>query len=68
MNWKQLLISGAVSGALAAARTDFQAFGSWKTANDALTYNWKTAGIRVGQGAVLGALSVLGLGSGMPVQ
>lgn len=54
-------LAGAVSGALAAARTDFQAFQSWKSVNDATTYSWGVAAWRWFQGAVVGAVSGAGL-------
>lgn len=58
-------IRGAVTGAGAAAVVDFNNFRSWKSWHDAATYDWGVATFRWFQGAfagaVLGALTVLGV-------
>ena len=54
---------GAGVGVLVAARTDYHAFRAWKTWEEAAAYNWKVAGWRWFQGAVIGALTTLGLGA-----
>jgi len=56
------LVQGAISGAVAAALIDFAAFRSWKSFNDALSYTWSIALFRWVQGAVVGAVTSLGLG------
>lgn len=55
------LVQGAVSGVLAAAAVDFQAFRAWKSFSDVTTYAWSTALFRWAQGAVVGAVSAAGL-------
>jgi hypothetical protein len=57
----QTILLGALSGLLAAMAVDYQAFLAWKTFQDALTYNWRTALLRWGQGALAGAITAAGL-------
>jgi hypothetical protein len=54
---------GAIAGASAAAAVDFQAFRSWKSADEAYNYAWKVAAWRWFQGAVLGAAMGAGFGA-----
>lgn len=60
MDWNKVL-TGAVSGWVAAAAIDFEAFRSWQRVEDALTYSWKIAVFRWIKGAILGALGGLSL-------
>lgn len=53
------VLKGAVSGALAAAAVDAQAFRSWHSFDDAVRYDWKLAAWRWAQGAVTGAVAAL---------
>lgn len=55
-------VSGALTGLMSAAAIDFRAFQSWKSFHEAAIYDWQTAGWRWLQGAVVGAMSGLGLG------
>ena len=55
------IVQGAVSGLLAAAAVDFQAFRNWKSFNDAASYGWGVAAFRWFQGVVIGAVSAAGL-------
>jgi hypothetical protein len=55
------LTQGAISGLLAAAAVDFQAFRTWKSFHDAATYDWPTATFRWVQGAVVGLVTAAGL-------
>jgi hypothetical protein len=55
-------VKGALTGVITAAAVDLGAFRSWKSFDDATTYDWKTAAFRWVQGAVLGALAGAGLG------
>lgn len=57
------VVRGAVSGALAAALIDFNAFRSWKKWSDAMTYDWRTAAFRWAQGAAVGSVTALGVGA-----
>jgi hypothetical protein len=56
------LMRGAIAGAVAAATVDFGAFRTWKTFDQAKTYDWKLAGVRWLQGAVMGMLASVGIG------
>lgn len=55
------IVAGAVAGAVAAAVVDFRAFQSWKSAQEALTYDWGVAAWRWLQGAVSGAVAAAGV-------
>lgn len=57
------LTQGAISGFLAAAAVDFQAFRAWKSFDDAKAYSWSTATFRWVQGAVVGFITAAGLGA-----
>ena len=54
-------VAGALSGLAAAAVVDFGAFKTWKSFNDAATYDWKTASWRWLQGAITGLVAALGI-------
>lgn len=54
------IVQGALAGLGAAALVDFNAFRSWKSWQDASTYDWKVASFRWLQGAVVGAVAALG--------
>jgi hypothetical protein len=56
------LTQGAISGALAAASVDINAFRQWKSFDDAAAYDWKKAAFRWMQGAIVGFLAAAGLG------
>jgi hypothetical protein len=56
------VVKGALSGLLAAALVDVQAFLAWKSLDQAKSYAWSTAIFRWIQGAAAGALSAAGLG------
>jgi hypothetical protein len=57
------ITKGAVSGLVSAAAVDLQAFRSWKSFSDAVSYNWRVAAWRWLQGAILGALGAAGYGA-----
>lgn len=57
------ILNGAISGALAAASVDINAFRQWKSFDDAAAYDWKKALFRWVQGAIVGALSAAGIGA-----
>lgn len=57
------IVQGALTGALAAAAVDFQAFKSWKSWDEAVHYQWGTAIFRWCQGAAIGAAGALGIGA-----
>ncbi len=57
------IVKGAISGTLAAASVDINAFRQWKSFDDAAAYDWKKAAFRWVQGAIVGALSAAGLGA-----
>jgi hypothetical protein len=56
-------VRAALAGALAAAAVDIAAFKSWQSADDALSYNWGVALFRWAQGAVVGLMSAVGVGT-----
>lgn len=51
---------GAIGGVLSAARVDYAAFRSWDEWTDVVSYSWRLASWRWFQGALIGALGVLG--------
>jgi hypothetical protein len=55
------LVAGTISGVIGAAAVDIAAFRKWKSFDDCVTYSWKTAFFRWGQGAFFGLVSTLGL-------
>jgi hypothetical protein len=55
------VVKGALAGALAAAVVDFQAFRAWQSWHDIVDYRWSTASFRWLQGAIVGAVTALGL-------
>jgi hypothetical protein len=64
MKFLQLpFVRGAISGAGAAAVVDIHAFLSFKSIQEAATYQWNTAVFRWVQGAVSGAILGAGLGA-----
>jgi hypothetical protein len=58
---QNIILAGALSGLLGAARSDYEAFKAWKEAKDALSYNWSVALWRWFQGAVIGAVTMAGV-------
>lgn len=54
-------VKATISGALAAAAVDIHAFLTWKSADDARTFDWGTAAFRWAQGAIAGLLGYLGV-------
>jgi uncharacterized membrane protein len=54
-------VAAAITGIIAAAIVDVRAFQSWKSANEALSYDWKVAGWRWFQGAVMGMVTAFGI-------
>lgn len=50
-------IYGMLMGALAAARVDYVSFKNFPSADAALEYNWKIAGWRWFQGALVGLIT-----------
>ena len=52
-------VGGFASGVLAAAKTDYDAFKTWKSLADVKTYSWSIAFFRWGQGGIVGAISSL---------
>ena len=57
------VVRGAITGSLAAAAVDFQAFRSWKSFDDVTKYDWRLAAFRWVQGAIVGGLAGLGFGA-----
>jgi hypothetical protein len=53
------IVQGAVAGFLAAAAVDLHAFQTWKSLDEAHTYNWKLAIGRWIMGAATGAATGL---------
>jgi len=53
---------GACAGALASARTDFDAFRTWHSFKDLEGYSWSIAAWRWFQGAIIGAVTAAGIG------
>lgn len=54
---------GALAGLVAAMVVDYNAFRSWKSLDEARTYDWGLALRRWLQGLTTGALSAFGLGT-----
>lgn len=54
------IVRGAVAGVASAAVVDVGAFRSWKSAQEALEYQWGIAAWRWFQGAVVGAITGAG--------
>lgn len=52
---------GVITGLLGAMLIDYGAFKSWKSSQDALSYDWRLAAWRWLQGAVTGAVAGAGL-------
>lgn len=53
---------GAIGGFLVALRADYEAFKAWTCWNDILKFDWSIASFRYIKGAIIGAVTVLGLG------
>lgn len=68
-DWTMVLqhpvVIGALTGALGAARVDYQAFQAFKTPGEALAYDWRIAIWRWFQGAVIGAVTARELRFGL---
>ena len=56
-----IILAGALSGLVTAARVDYEAFKAWKDVNELLNYNWGLALWRWFQGAVIGAVTMAGV-------
>lgn len=56
------IVAGVIAGVAAAVLVDVAAFRSWKRWQDARTYDWGVASFRWCQGALMGALTAVGLG------
>jgi hypothetical protein len=52
---------GVVAGVLAAAAVDYHAFKAWQSWHEFATYSWGTASFRWMKGAVVGAVTALGI-------
>ena len=52
---------GAVAGLLAAIRVDYEAFRAWDDWEDLRAYRWGLASFRWVKGALIGAVSALGV-------
>jgi len=52
---------GALAGLLAAVRVDYEAFRAWDEWQDLQSYQWGLASFRWVKGAVIGAISALGV-------
>ena len=61
--YKSLLAagSGAIAGAVGAARVDYMAFKEWKSLDDAKHYDWGKAVWRWFHGAIVGAVGGVSL-------
>lgn len=55
------LVAGMFTGILSAAAVDIAAFRSWKSHEEAMSYDWRVATWRWFQGAVVGVLSAAGM-------
>ena len=56
------VLAGAVAGFVSAFAVDLHAFKAWKSVEEFTRYDWKTAAFRWALGAVMGAVSAMGLG------
>ena len=56
------VLKAALSGVLVAASADIKAFRSWKSYEEARTYDWRVAAWSWFQGAVVGVLAYYGVG------
>lgn len=56
-----IILAGALSGLVTAARVDYEAFKAWDDYKDAIAYNWGLAAWRWFQGAAIGAVTMAGL-------
>jgi hypothetical protein len=54
--WHSPYVQLAIAGWVVAARVDYNAFVSFKSLHDAAEYDWKVAGWRWFQGAMMGVL------------
>lgn len=59
---QQPAVAGAIAGIVTATAVDFQAFRAFESFGQFKSYSWGTAAWRAFQGAVIGALSVYGIG------
>lgn len=59
------LLRAALSGVIVAAAVDFAAFRSWKSFQEARTYDWGVAAWRWFQGAVIGVLAYYGVAAAL---
>lgn len=55
------VVRGALAGMVAAARVDYIAFKAWRSFHDIATYDWRTAMWRWTQGAIVGAITAIGI-------
>lgn len=55
------IVAGALAGLGAAMVVDYAAFRSWKSVQEAASYDWATAAWRWFQGAVGGAVTAAGI-------
>ncbi len=62
---KQPVVKGAIAGALASARADYEAFKAFKSLEQFAAYDWRVCAWRVIQGAVIGAVSAAGITYGL---
>jgi len=58
----QSVVSAVLAGILVATLADRKAFASFKSFDDAASYNWKLTAWRAFQGAVIGLGSAVGIG------
>jgi hypothetical protein len=58
---QNIILAGALSGLISAAKLDFDAFRRWKSFDEALSYNWGIALWRWLQGGIIGAVTGAGL-------
>lgn len=53
-------VFGGLVGLVAAAKIDYEAFQSWQSVDEALSYNWGVAGWRWFKGFVAGVVAASG--------